>query len=164
MQETSAGILVYRIDKRGTLQVLLGKNGGPRYENRHVGTWNIPKGHVEEGEDLCTAAIREFVEETSLQLPSDINPINLLYLGTAYTSGKRKCVHIYAIKHDYNVNGNHIEIKSNLCETEWPPHSGNIIEVPELCDAYYFDIDTAKNLIFPYQKIFIERLLEQITN
>lgn len=161
MQETSAGILVYRMDKKGTIQVLLGKNGGPRYENRNVGTWNIPKGHVEQGEDILSAAVREFSEETSLVLP-DLNSANLLYLDTAYTSNRRKCVHIYAIKHDYNPDGNHVEIKSNMCKTEWPPHSGNTIEVPELCDAYYFDLNTAKNLIFPYQKVFIDRLMDQM--
>ena len=161
MQETSAGILIYRLDKRGIIQVLLGKNGGPRYENKNVGVWNIPKGHVENDEDILTAAIREFTEETSLQLPT-LNIAKFLYLGTAYTSNKHKCVHIYALKHDYNPSGNHVDIHSNLCITEWPPHSGNIIEVPELCDAYYFDINTAKNLIFPYQKIFIDRLIDQM--
>lgn len=161
MQEVSAGILVYRMDKRGTIQVLLGKNGGPRYENISVGTWNIPKGHVEQNEDILSTAIREFTEETSLKLPN-INLSNLLYLGTAYTSKRRKCVHIYACKYDFNPDGNHVEIKSNMCVTEWPPHSGNMIEVPELCDAYYFDLSTAKNLIFPYQKIFIDRLIDQI--
>lgn len=161
MQEVSAGILVYRMDKRGTIQVLLGKNGGPRYENRSVGTWNIPKGHVEQNEDILSTAIREFTEETSLKLPN-INLSNLLYLGTAYTSKRKKCVHIYACKYDFNPDGNHVEIKSNMCVTEWPQHSGNMIEVPELCDAYYFDLSTAKNLIFPYQKIFIDRLIDQI--
>ena len=161
MQEVSAGILVYRMDKRGTIQVLLGKNGGPRYENRSVGTWNIPKGHVEQNEDILSTAIREFTEETSLKLPN-INLSNLLYLGTAYTSKRKKCVHIYACKYDFNPDGNHVEIKSNMCVTEWPPHSRNMIEVPELCDAYYFDLSTAKNLIFPYQKIFIDRLIDQI--
>lgn len=161
MQEVSAGILVYRMDKRGIIQVLLGKNGGPRYENRSVGTWNIPKGHVEQNEDILSTAIREFTEETSLKLPN-INLSNLLYLGTAYTSKRKKCVHIYACKYDFNPDGNHVEIKSNMCVTEWPPHSGNMIEVPELCDAYYFDLSTAKNLIFPYQKIFIDRLIDQI--
>lgn len=161
MQETSAGVLVYRLDKRGIIQVLLGKNGGPRYENKNVGVWNIPKGHVENGEDLLTAAVREFTEETSLKLPS-MNITNFLYLGTAYTSNRRKCVHIYAIEYDYNPSGNHVEIHSNFCKTEWPPKSGKIIEVPELCDAYYFNIDTAKNLIFPYQKIFIDRLMDQM--
>ena len=96
-----------------------------------------------------------------MQLPN-LNSFNLLYLGTAYTSNRRKCVHIYAYKHDFNPNGNHVEIKSNMCKTEWPPHSGNMIEVPELCDAYYFDLSTAKNLIFPYQKVFIDRLMDQM--
>ena len=49
--EVSAGILVYRIVDN-EIQVLLGKNGGPRWKNKSVGAWNIPKGHVEDGENL----------------------------------------------------------------------------------------------------------------
>jgi predicted NUDIX family NTP pyrophosphohydrolase len=65
--EVSAGILIYRIIDN-EIQVLLGKNGGPRWKNKSVGAWNIPKGHVENGENLLDAAIREFSEETSLDL------------------------------------------------------------------------------------------------
>ena len=68
MQETSAGVLVYRLDKRGIIQVLLGKNGGPRYENKNVGVWNIPKGHVENGEDLKKALKRELKEELGINV------------------------------------------------------------------------------------------------
>jgi predicted NUDIX family NTP pyrophosphohydrolase len=65
--EVSAGILVYRIVDN-EIQVLLGKNGGPRWKNKSIGAWNIPKGHVEDGENIFDTAIREFMEETSLNL------------------------------------------------------------------------------------------------
>ena len=65
--ETSAGILVYRFDKEGKIQVLLGKMGGPRWVKKSVGAWNIPKGHIEDGENLLDGAIREFMEETTLK-------------------------------------------------------------------------------------------------
>ena len=55
-----------------------------------------------------------------------------------------------------------VEIKSNMCETEWPPNSGTMIEVPELSEAYYFKIDVAKRMIFPYQKVFLERLEKEL--
>jgi ADP-ribose pyrophosphatase YjhB (NUDIX family) len=39
-----------------------------------TGTWSIPKGHVEEGEELLEAAYRETLEETGLKL--DFNNID----------------------------------------------------------------------------------------
>jgi len=162
MQEISAGILVYRFfGKNRELQVLLGKNGGPDWKNRSVSAWNIPKGHVEDGEDLLMCAKREFTEETSLSLASN-NSIDYLMLGDAKTSGNKKVVYIYGYEYDFAPNKYKVEIKSNLCETEWPRYSGNIITVPELSEAYYWDITTALRMIFPYQKVFLTRLVEQL--
>ena len=47
-------------------------------------------------------------------------------------------------------------------ETEWPPKSGKIITVPELSEGYYFKLEVAKRMIFPYQKIFLDRLEETL--
>ena len=160
--ETSAGILVYRFDKDGKLQVLLGKVGGPRWAKKSVGAWNIPKGHIEEGENLLDGAIREFMEETNLNIEiGDI--VNKLYLGYSKTSFG-KTVHVFAIEHDYAASPDSykVEIKSNYCETEWPPNSGNMITVPELSEGYYFKLEVAKRMIFPYQKIFLDRLEETL--
>lgn len=162
--ETSAGILVYRFDKEGKIQVLLGKMGGPRWVKKSVGAWNIPKGHIEDNENLLDGAIREFMEETGLDI--DIGDVvNKIYLGTSNTSFG-KVVHIYAIEHDYadSPESFKVEIKSNTCETEWPPKSGKIITVPELADGYYFKLEVAKRMIFPYQKVFLERLEEELSN
>ena len=156
MQEVSAGILIYRIYKN-KLQVLLGKNGGPTWKNRNVGAWNIPKGHIKEGESILNGAIREFEEETSLNIPKN-KLLELTYIGEAKTSKNKKVVHIFTLNQDYAPNSFKVDIKSNLCETEFPKGSGNMIMIPELEIAYYFDLETAKNLIFPYQKIFLERL------
>lgn len=161
--EVSAGILVYRFDKDGKIQVLLGKMGGPRWAKKSVGAWNIPKGHIEDGENLLDGAIREFMEETSLNI--DIGDVvNKLYLGTSKTSFG-KIVHIYAIEHDYAESPEtfKVNIKSNMCETEWPPKSGKIIQVPELVDGYYFKMEVAKRMIFPYQKCFLERLENELS-
>jgi bis(5'-nucleosidyl)-tetraphosphatase len=54
--ERSAGVLVYR-GKRNDPHFLLLDYG------RH---WDYPKGHVEEGEDDRTAALRELEEETGI--------------------------------------------------------------------------------------------------
>ena len=157
--EVSAGILVYRIVDN-EIQVLLGKNGGPRWKNKSVGAWNIPKGHVEDEENLLEAAIREFSEETSLSL--NINKYDdIKYLESSRTKSG-KTVHIYAVEQDFVPGSFKVEIKSNECETEWPPKSGKMIIVPELDEAYYFKLNVAKRMIFPYQKVFLDRLEENL--
>ena len=63
MSRVSAGLLLYRDGPRG-LEVLLVHPGGPFFAKRDLGAWSIPKGEIEEGEDLLAAARRELVEET----------------------------------------------------------------------------------------------------
>jgi 8-oxo-dGTP pyrophosphatase MutT (NUDIX family) len=57
VEETSAGGVVFRRTPEGPL-VLLIKDS---YRN-----WGFPKGHLEDGEDATTAAVREIGEETGL--------------------------------------------------------------------------------------------------
>lgn len=159
--EISSGILVYRI-KNNILQVFLGKCGGPAWANRNKGAWNIPKGHVENEENIFETAKREFFEETSLEIKNkSVN--DYLYLGETATKARKK-VHVYAIEYNFDPIdfSDIIMIKSNVCETEWPKKSGNIIMIPELTAGKYMDINIAKDMIFPYQKIFLTRLEEQL--
>jgi predicted NUDIX family NTP pyrophosphohydrolase len=65
---TSAGILLRR-RRNNRLEVLLAHMGGPYWVNKDLGHWTIPKGEVEEGEELVAVARREFAEETGHQLP-----------------------------------------------------------------------------------------------
>jgi predicted NUDIX family NTP pyrophosphohydrolase len=157
MQEKSAGILIYRFNNKNEVEVLLGKMGGPYWANRNSGVWNIPKGHVEPGENLLECALREFQEETSLIIPEN-KILELTYLGEAKTSGNKKIVHIFALKHDFNPEGTAVEIRSNTCQIEFPPKSGNIIDIPELSEAKYVNLSTAYKLIFSYQKYFLDKL------
>jgi predicted NUDIX family NTP pyrophosphohydrolase len=46
------------------LEVFLVHPGGPFWQNKDAGAWSIPKGEITPGEDLLTAARREFEEET----------------------------------------------------------------------------------------------------
>lgn len=158
--ERSAGILVYRIKDGEELEVLLGKCGGPKWEKPWIKSWNIPKGHVEKDENDLTAAFREFREETSLKLDIPTKD-KIIDLGTARTSTGKE-VRIFAIEKDYNEGISKVEIKSNVVQTEWPRGSGNFIDVPEMSEAKYFELETAKIKIFPYQKVFLTRLEERL--
>ena len=59
-KEISAGMLVFRRKTSG-VEVLLGHPGGPFWAKKDDGAWTIPKGLVELGDDLLSAARREFI-------------------------------------------------------------------------------------------------------
>jgi 8-oxo-dGTP diphosphatase len=57
----AAGAVVWRYDKDGQVLVLLIHR--PRYDD-----WSIPKGKLDEGEQLIACAYREVIEETNLKV------------------------------------------------------------------------------------------------
>jgi 8-oxo-dGTP pyrophosphatase MutT (NUDIX family) len=59
--ETSAGGLIWRREPDGSIKVVLVRPAGRS-------TWVIPKGHLEKGETVVEAAIREAIEETGLKV------------------------------------------------------------------------------------------------
>ena len=66
----SAGILVYK-KENDCLKVLLCHPGGPYWQGTNLHSWGIPKGEVEDDENLKATAIREFKEETNLEIDED---------------------------------------------------------------------------------------------
>jgi len=59
VKEPTAGGVVWRRNKTGTVEILLIQDAKDR--------WTIPKGHIEEGETAKETAEREIREETGLQ-------------------------------------------------------------------------------------------------
>ena len=61
--EKSAGFVIYRKEKEEVKFLLL------KYpsENRERDYWGLPKGHIEEGESVKEAALRELFEETGIE-------------------------------------------------------------------------------------------------
>lgn len=136
---------------------------GPYWKNKEQNVWNIPKGHVENSENLLDCAIREFEEETGLIIPPECY-LDMQYLGLTKTSGNKKVVHIFALNYDFVPSEYTIKIQSNMCEIEYPPNSGKMIFIPELEEAKYIEINIAQNYIFKYQQIFLERLKSRCFN
>jgi predicted NUDIX family NTP pyrophosphohydrolase len=148
--KTSAGILLYRL-REGALEVLLAHPGGPFWTKRDLGSWTLPKGEIDEGEDALAAARREFAEETSIVLP-DAPALAL----TPLRQPSRKLIHAWAIEGDCDAAACH----SNLFQMEWPPKSGQVAEFPEIDRAEWFDLATASRKILPGQAPFLAELAE----
>ena len=70
MAKISAGILLFRETPAG-VEVMLVHPGGPFWAKKDAGSWSIPKGLADEGEDLLAAAKREFLEETGMAADGD---------------------------------------------------------------------------------------------
>ena len=148
----SAGILLYR-RASGSVQVLLGHPGGPFFAQKDVGDWSIPKGEVEEGEDLEAVARREFREETG-HAPPDGPAIPL---GTVRQKGG-KVVHAWALEGDLDPAA----ASSNTFTIEWPRGSGTWIAVPELDRVAWFDPPEARRRVKEAQVPFIDRLVASL--
>jgi predicted NUDIX family NTP pyrophosphohydrolase len=149
--KTSAGILLYRFNKKN-VEVFLVHPGGPFWKNKDEGAWSIPKGEYGEDEDALKAAIREFNEETGISVAGDfisLNPVKL-------KSGK--LVKAWALEKDIDAT----IIKSNTFLLEWPPKSGKKIEVPEIDRAGWFTIQEAKEKINIGQLPLLEELSAKV--
>jgi predicted NUDIX family NTP pyrophosphohydrolase len=144
---TSAGVLLYRRGEGGW-EVLLVHPGGPFWQRKDLGSWSIPKGEVAEGEDLLSAARREFREETGFS--ADGPATSLGHVRQA--SGK--VVHAWAVKGDVDAN----ELCSNTFELEWPRGSGRIRPFPEVDRAAWFAVAEARRRIVPAQAAFLDAL------
>ena len=149
----SAGLLLFR-RSAGTLEVFLAHPGGPFWASRDAGAWTIPKGRVDEGEDLLDAAKREFNEETSFTAAGPF-----ISLGSVrQKSGKT--VHAWAWEGDADPD----RIISNVTHNEWPRGSGNRITFPEVDRCAWFDAGTARSKINPAQAELIDRLEALLLN
>lgn len=149
MAATSAGILLYR--RAESLEVLLVHPGGPFWAKKDEGAWSIPKGEVEDGEELPRCALRELEEE--LGTPFSIPANELIELGSVrQKSGK--VVHCWAAERDFDP----ATLDSNTFSIEWPPRSGMQREFPEVDRAKWFVLDEARRRIISAQAIFLDRL------
>lgn len=151
MSVQSAGILLFRF-KRKKLEILLAHPGGPFFENKDEGVWSIPKGLCEDNESLLETARREFEEETGFAVNGDFIGLGQLRLKSG------KIVHAWALEYDIDAT----KMVSNSFEMEWPRHSGQIREFPEMDRAAWFGLVEARSKIAKGQAAFIDWLVASI--
>lgn len=134
------------------LEVFLVHPGGPFWASKDLGAWSIPKGEYEADEPPLDAARREFQEETGFTVAGEF-----LELGTVrLASGK--IVSAWAFEGDCDP----ALLASNSCEVEWPPHSGRVIEIPEVDRGDWFSINAARERIQKIQEPFVDRLCREL--
>lgn len=106
---TSCGIIPYHLNDNGDLVFFVGHPGG--IYNIHKDYWALLKGGCEEFDnDLKATAIREFEEESSMELTAK-NKATLKYLGYVQQNPKKK-VHAFSM---YIKDIDCSKCHSNLC-------------------------------------------------
>jgi predicted NUDIX family NTP pyrophosphohydrolase len=147
MAKRSAGLLMYRL-RNGVLEVFLVHPGGPFWAKKDLGAWSIPKGEYPDGEEPLAAAKREFEEETGIKPEADFTALRTI----KQPGGKTVLAWVF------EGDGDASAIKSNMFSMEWPPHSGNQQEFPEVDRAAWFNIETAREKILKGQLALLEEL------
>ena len=147
MPKSSAGLIMYRWQEQ-ELEIFLVHPGGLLWAKKDKSAWSIPKGEYAEGEEPLEAAKREFQEETSFAAHEPF-----LELGTIKQTGG-KTVFAWA----FEGNCDPAKLSSNLCRIEWPPHSGRLVEFPEVDQGRWFSIVAAREYILKSQEPLLDML------
>jgi predicted NUDIX family NTP pyrophosphohydrolase len=148
----SAGLLMFR--RQGEeLEVFLVHPGGPYWSKKHEGTWTLPKGEYEVGEEPLAAAQREFREETGF----DANEPYIELGSVKQKSGK--VVLAWAFEGDCDP----AILVSNTWAIEWPPRSGKRIEIPEVDRGEWFSLSRAASFVREEQRTLLLRLEQQLS-
>ena len=147
MGKHSAGLLLYR-RRGGLLELFLAHPGGPFWASKDAGAWSIPKGECEAGEDPLAAARREFTEETGFTARGPFLPL------TPLKQKSGKLIQAFACEGEADPGA----LTSNTFTLEWPPHSGQTQEFPEVDRGAWFLLTEALEKIHPGQAGFLEEL------
>ena len=134
------------------LQVLLVHPGGPFWRNKDVGAWQIPKGKIDEGEELLEAALREFEEELGVTPKGTARPLGRVRQAAG------KLVDAFALEGDLDADA----ISSTNFEMEWPPKSGAMRSFPEVDRAAWFSLEEAREKMLISQQPLLDQLEAQL--
>ncbi|MCA9608034.1 MAG: NUDIX domain-containing protein [Myxococcales bacterium] len=145
----SAGLLLVRA-RGSALEFFLVHPGGPYFAEKDDGSWGIPKGLLDPGEEPLETARRELAEETGFGVP----PGPYVAIGEVrLKSGKR--VVAWAVAADVDPEA----MVSNTFEMEWPPRSGRKRRYPEVDRGGWFDREAAGRKMSPAQVPFLDRAI-----
>ena len=147
----SAGLILFRRDGDGVVEVLLVHPGGPFWANKDEHAWSIPKGEYGEGEDAEAVALREFEEELGSPPPDGPR----LFLGE-FGQPSRKRISAWMLEADFDAT----HVASNTFELEWPPRSGQVREFPEVDKAAWWTVDAARTKLHKGQVPILDALLD----
>jgi ADP-ribose pyrophosphatase YjhB (NUDIX family) len=113
VEETSAGGLVVRGSGTDTSGVLIG-----RIDRRGRLLWSLPKGHIEAGETVEQAAVREVAEETGItgRVLGQLGTIDFWFV--AESRRVHKTVHHYLMRAE---TGELSDADSEVAEVAWVP-------------------------------------------
>ncbi|HPI37123.1 MAG TPA: NUDIX domain-containing protein [Ignavibacteriaceae bacterium] len=150
----SAGLLLYRF-KENELQFFIVHPGGPLFKKKDEGYWSIPKGEVDNGEDLLTTAIRETEEETGIRAEGEFLPLGSI------TQKGGKVVHAWALEYKHMDDP---EIVSNTFQMEFPPNSGIIRSFPEIDRGKFCNLAETKLKLKAAQTELVDRLIDFINS
>jgi len=65
--------------------------------------WSIPSGHIEDGESPGQAAIREYFEETNIELPTDIKLVGFVNKFNEDETIKRGMMYVFYCETDDDI-------------------------------------------------------------
>ena len=108
IKKQSAGIMMFKIQK-DELMIFLVHPGGPFWQKKDEGSWSIPKGEFDEGENALEAAIREFVEETGYTISG-----NFIEL-TPIKQKSGKMVYAWAIENNVDAENVNPPVSMKTC-------------------------------------------------
>jgi len=142
-------VLYRRVE--GAIEILAVHPGGPFWARKDDGAWSIPKGELDDETDELAVARREFAEELGVEAPD--GPV--LDLGEIRQRGGKR-VRAFAVEGELDPS----TVISNTVEIEWPPRSGQRLEIPEVDRAEWFAPERAREKLNAAQVPFVDRLLE----
>ncbi len=154
-KDHSSGLLLYRHNTSGVVEVLIGHMGGPFFANKTAQGWSIPKGLHDDGEvEHLPVAEREFAEEMGSPAPAG----DSIELGVVEAS--RKIITVFAREGDFDADS----AVSNTFVMEWPKGSGKMHEFPEIDRAVWATVEDARTMLAKSQLPFLDRLVEAINS